>query len=181
MLFQIYCKISKRLRVLLALRNAVADTERHLSNIYVRNILVLCYGNIYRSPLVAQYLRDNLGQEYEIRSAGFYPKPERPSPESHINMCRNYNIDLINHKSAIITKDLADWADAIIIMDRHNYFELIEFGDEAIRKVVWLGAVLNEKTIEINDPYGKSLDEAEDIVKILLNSSQQLVNYLNHN
>ena len=143
-----------------------------------RKILVLCYGNIYRSPLVAQYLRDKLGNEFNVRSAGFYPKPNRPSTESHIKMCSEHQVDLSGHKSTVINEELVDWADMIIIMDKHNWYALAEYGFDAISKVIWLGAMQGNSSVEISDPYGKPEDQAKGIVEQLLLSSKQLVTRL---
>jgi protein-tyrosine-phosphatase len=168
-------KASKRLRVLLALRNAIADTEKRLANKNIRKILVLCYGNIYRSPLVAQYLRNKLGQEFEVRSAGFHPKSDRPSPEAHIKVCAEHQVDLSKHKSSVINNELVAWADVIVIMDKHNWYALVDYGDEAVSKVVWLGTLLGKQTKEICDPYGKPEEQLKDIVQQLLEFSDKLV------
>ena len=164
MISQIFRKVNKRLRVLLALRNAVADTDNRLAGKNIRKILVLCYGNIYRSPLAAQYLREKLGQEYDVRSAGFYPKLDRPSPEAHVKMCAEHQIDLSNHRSSIISHELAEWADAIIIMDSHNWYALADYGNKAFLKVIWLGAVLDQQFVEISDLYGRPENQAKSIV-----------------
>jgi len=178
MIATLFRKVGKRLRVLQALRNAVSDTEKRLASNNIRRILVLCYGNIYRSPLAAQYLRDKLGQEYEVRSAGFYLKHDRPSPEAHVKMCAEHQVDLSNHKSTVINGELVEWADAIIIMDSHNWYALADYGNKALSKVIWLGAVLDQQSVEISDPYGKPEDQAKSIVQQLLLSSEKLVKRL---
>ncbi|HEY5603051.1 MAG TPA: low molecular weight phosphatase family protein [Gammaproteobacteria bacterium] len=175
MIAKIIRKMTKRLRVLQALRHAVSDTEQRLANKKIHKILVLCYGNIYRSPLVAQYLLDNLETNVEVRSAGFHPKPNRPSPEAHVKMCAEYNIDLTKHRSTVISRELTEWADRIVIMDKHNWYALADYGDEALAKAVWLGALLGRRAGEILDPYGKPENEARAIVQQLLESSKQLV------
>jgi hypothetical protein len=64
-------------------------------------ILVVCHGNIYRSPLVAVRLRELLGPARVISSAGFHPKGDRPSPAEHIEMSAGFGVDLRAHAGRV--------------------------------------------------------------------------------
>jgi len=171
---QIPGKLLKRLQVLYAMYNAERDTKSRLKRKNIRNILVMCYGNIYRSPFVAKYLADRLGEEFKIRSAGFHPKPRRVSPEAHVKMCLEYNVDLSAHRSTVVSQELIDWAEVIIIMDRHNWYALADY-DNATSKVIWLGAMILTKNYEIEDPYSANLDLKKKIIDQLFSASRQLV------
>lgn len=171
----IFKKIIKRIRVFFAARNAVADTKNRLSKGEIQKILVLCYGNIYRSPLVAQYLRDRLNDGFEIRSAGFHRKSDRSSPEEHIQMCAERHVDLSQHRSSIIDQSMVDWADAVVIMDKHNWYALTDFGRGATSKAIWLGALLRSDNCEIEDPYNKSQNDKIKILDQLFSASDELV------
>ena len=155
------------------MRNAERDTSNRLKNKNIRHILVMCYGNIYRSPFVEKYLAERLGEDFEIRSAGFHPKSNRASSEAHIKMCLEYNVDLSAHRSTVVNRELTDWADVIVIMDRHNWYALADY-PSATSKVLWLGVLLEQSIKEIQDPYSKSESEARLIVQQLLASSGRL-------
>jgi protein-tyrosine phosphatase len=174
MLPDVFQKVAKRLRVLAALRRALRDSDARLQQTQPRRVLVLCYGNIYRSPLVAVLLKDRLGQDVEIRSAGFHHKANRPSPEDHVAMAARYNIDLSKHESTVISHKLVQWADLIIIMDRHNWYALADFARDAIDKTVWLGAMREGESVEITDPYGETPEHAEAIVQQLIGATEAL-------
>src|SRR5688572_5631269 len=62
-------------------------------------LLVVCHGNIYRSPLVATRLREKLGAQRVITQGGFHAKGERPSPEAHVKMSADHGVDLSRHRS----------------------------------------------------------------------------------
>lgn len=155
MIGKVLSTIRWRWRCHRAVATARRDTRANLSAGAFRRILVVCYGNIYRSPFVATRLRQLLGDTAEVRSGGFHPRSERPSPARHVAMSAARGIDLASHRSAVIRPDDVSWADLIVLMDRHNWQALQKIGAPA-RRLVWLGA-LDDRPVEIPDPYG--LDE----------------------
>jgi protein-tyrosine-phosphatase/predicted ATP-grasp superfamily ATP-dependent carboligase len=136
-----------------ARRREFADAKR---------VLVLCHGNICRSPYVAARLAERTGSGREIRSAGFYPQADRPTPDDVQTVARRRGVDLSGHRSRLVSEADLAWADAIILMDHRNYVSLRAIGRNHLDKVLWLG-VLDGAATEIEDPYGMS-DAAIDLV-----------------
>ncbi len=141
------------------------------------NILVLCYGNIYRSPFVEYYLNhikpDILN--LHIKSAGFHNKTGRKSAVDYIEYCKEWGVDLTPHRSGRVSNDLLDWAELIVIMDGHNYKMLTMQGTDVARKVIWLGSLSGKTPVEIVDPYGQTLEKQHHIVKQLATASEALI------
>lgn len=156
MLLRIAAAVRRRVRAWRALRQARTTTAARLAGATPRRVLVVCYGNIYRSAFVGEYLRARAGNALEIRSSGFHDRVGRPSPERHVNMSRELSVDLSGHRSALTTRADLEWADTIVLMDRHNWNRLDEMGVDHSR-LVWLGA-LGGSRLEIPDPY--LLDDA---------------------
>lgn len=157
----------RRLRAYRALATARRDTYQRLkSGGPVRRILVICYGNIYRSAFVAACLRPWLPEKVAIRGAGFHKVADRPSPARHVQMSERFGVSLATHRSRTICKDDVEWADTIILMDRHNWDALSQLGAPA-SKLVWLGA-LTEGPVEISDPYELDDATAERIVGVCI-------------
>jgi len=143
-------------------------------------ILVLCYGNIYRSPFVAEYLRNKLPGEvpYQIRSAGFFPKSGRKSDEKYVELVKKYSIDLEDHESEVVDNVMLEWADAIIIMDGKN-FKLSLLQNPAIEsKLIWLGSLYKKLPIEIPDPYSKNIEQQKTIIDQMILSSDAFIEQL---
>lgn len=145
--------------------------ERCLSRQFVkeqrpRKILVLCYGNICRSPYAERLLRECLPfGSIEIRSAGFYPEPGRHSPESFVEMVSPRGIDLKNHRSVLADTDLLEWADILLIMDRINWKQVRSQRKKYLSKTVWLGSFGPEEfPVEIDDPYCKPPERMQAIL-----------------
>lgn len=99
-----------------------------------------------------------------IKSAGFYPVPDRKSPDLHIQISRKYNVDLSSHASRILDKEMLEWSDMVVLMDLKNYLLLGEFTKYHPNKILWLGAFDDGYNVEIEDPYDKEPEQQEHIV-----------------
>lgn len=173
-------KLGRRVGMLNALRRAKKDSFTRLKNKNIRNVLVMCYGNIYRSPFVEYLLQLKLNDSYRVKSAGFYPKENRKSPENHVKMASEFSIDLSSHVSKLVNQSLIEWSDVIIIMDRYNWYRLAAFGNNALNKAIWLGVFSKSNSVEIVDPYDMSQHEAKNILIQLSDASEALVERLLH-
>jgi protein-tyrosine phosphatase len=129
-------------------------------------ILVVCYGNICRSPLVEGLLRQNLDpNRFEIQSCGFVEEASRPSPEIYaFYALREGGVDLYRHRSKVISEELINWADLVLLMDFRNWKDIKKFYPNVENKLLWLCAWSNNSKKEIPDPYGKGQDEMKGII-----------------
>lgn len=80
-------------------------------------LLVVCHGNLCRSPFAAALLRQALGPlGVRVDSAGFV-RPSRPAPPEALAAAARRGVDLANHLSRLLTADVARAADLIVVMD----------------------------------------------------------------
>lgn len=156
MIVRIVKALRRRLRARKALAQAREASRQRIQRGGVKRVLVVCYGNIYRSPFCGAFLRQHLPADVEVRTSGFHRVTGRPSPERHVTMSQSRKVDLSGHRSSRITLEDASWADVIVLMDRHNWGALDELGADH-SKLVWLGA-FGSGDVEIPDPY--ELDDA---------------------
>jgi protein-tyrosine phosphatase len=80
-----------------------------------RSILVVCHGNVCRSPYLAAVLTKLL-PDVDVSSAGFVT-PGRPVPEHSAAISASKGLDLSKHRSRLLTRDLVWRADLIVVMD----------------------------------------------------------------
>jgi len=144
----------------------------------IGHVLVLCYGNIYRSPFASALLRSILPGTASVSSAGFHPNLGRSTPSPFVRLGGQYGVDLANHKSEIVSPDQIAGADIIVIMDRWNWSSLKSTAPGCLGKVVWLGAFGTEADVEIEDPYGKDVSKTRRIARRLSDSTRGLCNQL---
>lgn len=80
-----------------------------------KSILVVCYGNICRSPYLAAVLSAAL-PDVAVSSAGFVGAGRTVPEHSHTIAARR-RLDLRAHRSRILSRDIAASADLVIVMD----------------------------------------------------------------
>lgn len=100
-------------------RRAVRELRSRLP---VERIVILCFGNICRSPYAEHRLKERLADtgdradlQVRVTSAGFYG-PDRGSPEAAVEAARERGIDLQTHRSQLFTPDMAKGQDLIVVM-----------------------------------------------------------------
>jgi protein-tyrosine-phosphatase len=120
------------------------------------SVLVLCHGNICRSPFGEEMLTHRFGKA--ARSGGVHPKSGRTSPHNAIAAAAEKGIDLAGHRSSLVTRDDLRAADLIVIFDRRNWLALRALAPELMDRVAFLGAADTSKSLEIDDPYGGDMD-----------------------
>ena len=151
MIARIYNALRRRLRARKALAVAREASHRRVQQGGVKRVLVVCYGNIYRSPFCGACLRQQLPADIEVRTSGFHRVTGRPSPPRPVTMSQSRKIDLSEHRSSRVTAEDVQWADIVVLMDRHNWGALDDLGADH-SKLVWLGA-FGSGAVEIPDPY----------------------------
>lgn len=93
-------------------RRALARVRRHP----LSSILVVCHGNICRSPFAARRLARAL-PGVRVTSAGFVGPEGRGSPEGAVVAAALLGEDLGDHRSQLITPALAYDASVIVVMN----------------------------------------------------------------
>ena len=91
-------------------------------------ILMVCLGNICRSPLaegILTHKAQKAGLNWELDSAGTSAHNPGCAPH-HLSqkVARNFNIDICNHQCRHFTKSDMDNFDKIYVMDEDNYYEV---------------------------------------------------------
>ncbi|MCW8934282.1 MAG: low molecular weight phosphatase family protein [Gammaproteobacteria bacterium] len=176
---QQYNRICWFIKYKLAKKNAINSSLTVIRSSQAKNVLVMCYGNIYRSPFVEAYLKSRLSDDYNIKSAGFFKKSGRTVAQDYIELTKEFGVDLSTHLSNCVYAAQFNWADHILIMDGKNYKLAMQINSDIKKKLVWLGALDSFTDIEIDDPYAKSENEQLNIVKRLVNSSDSYISLVN--
>ena len=130
-------------------------------------ILVVCTGNICRSPIGEFLLRDTLvkaGRKPEVRSAGVGALVDHPADENAIAIMAERGIDLGPHRAQQATVALCRWAELVLVMESHHREALGDI-DPAVRGKTFLLGHWQKK--EIPDPYKRSRDVWTHAVKLI--------------
>jgi protein-tyrosine phosphatase len=121
-------------------------------------ILMVCLGNICRSPLAEGLLASKLPKDqFQVDSAGtgHWHVGKQPDHRS-IATATKYGLDISSQKGRQLSSDDFETADYIYVMDNQNYKDVIELApSEAHKNKVQL--ILDElfpgERVDVPDPY----------------------------
>jgi protein-tyrosine phosphatase len=119
-----------------------------------KKILMVCLGNICRSPLahgILQHMANESGLDWEIDSAGTgnWHVGQQPDKRS-IRVAKSHGIDISGQRAQHFNAALFDEYDLIYTMDRNNYRDVLKLArNETDRKKVHLFLADGE----VPDPY----------------------------
>ncbi len=122
--------------------------------------LMVCHGNICRSPMAMGLLRHKLakiGSDSIVDSCGFEPYHIGEAPDKRAQaVLSEKNIDISTYRARLFTKSDFDKFDHIFVMDRKNYTNIKSQArsEEDLAKVqLLLDVVYPEEHLEVPDPY----------------------------
>lgn len=119
-----------------------------------KNILVVCHGNIIRSPFAAFLLAQSVGRQASVKiaSAGLEALPGRPPHPTALRTAAAHQVDLSSHAASRLDRDIVAASDVIFVMDIPQLLALRQRFPEARRKTFLLATLAPETPLEVRDP-----------------------------
>ncbi|PZX39127.1 protein-tyrosine phosphatase [Nonlabens dokdonensis] len=136
------------------------------------NILMICLGNICRSPLAEGLMRSKLNfTKFTVDSAGTSGghKGEAPDKRS-IAVAKKNSLDITKQKSRKLLKEDFQEFDFLYVMDESNYRDVVSMAatDEERNKVIKiLDEVFPGENLDVPDPYYGGSQGFENVYKML--------------
>ena len=126
-------------------------------------ILIVCTGNLCRSPMAQGLLRQRLSEEgldtnYRVLSAGVWAVDDNPASANAVEVMAQQGIDITDHIAHTITANDVAEADLILVMAREHAQVIRNTWPQYEWKVHRLSEMVGKRK-DIRDPYGGSLTE----------------------
>jgi len=128
------------------------------------SILIICTGNICRSPIAERLLRSKL-EDKNIDSAGTGALKGYAADVTAISVAERHGLSLENHQAQQFTAGLARNYDLILVMEKVHLESISKIAPEVRGKTMLLGHWLGQK--EIPDPYRKSREAFESVYNLI--------------
>ena len=145
-------------------------------------ILMVCLGNICRSPLAEGIMRVKLSKDFIVDSAGTggWHAGELPDKRS-ISTAKNRGLDITSQRARQFKISDFDTFDYIYVMDNSNYKDVMALApnEEAKSKVkLILNELFPNENVDVPDPYYGGQDGFENVFDMLNEACDVIVGKL---
>ena len=141
------------------------------------SILVVCAGNICRSPTAEYVLKSKLaGKNIKVSSAGLTALEGKAADATAKQIAAPHGITMEEHQGRQLTSSLVAQNSVILVMEQRHLTDLCSRYPEARGKTFLLGKWLGDK--EIPDPYRKSLEAFEHVYALIDSACSAWQKYL---
>jgi protein-tyrosine phosphatase len=129
--------------------------EPALPNRPIGCVLVLCHGNICRSPFAAAYLAERC-PGVEVRSSGFAAGDAAPADPTAVRVAARYGVDLSQHRSRPLGPTDFELPDLVLVMEAAQAAAFRARAPALAERIHRLGNFLATRPFGIPDPWGCS-------------------------
>lgn len=136
-------------------------------------ILMVCLGNICRSPLAEGILRSKISEKHTVASAGTISFHEGEHPDKRsTKTAQEHGVDISHQRANYFTEKYLEDFDKIFCMDLKNLEDVLsKANSEEQRSKVSLimeeAGVLSDEKIEVPDPYYGDMSDFEKVYQML--------------
>lgn len=144
-------------------------------------ILMVCLGNICRSPLAEGILRSKISEKHAVASAGTISFHEGSPPDKRsTKIAKEYGVDISHQRANYFTEKHLEDFDKIFCMDLKNLEDVLSKAksEEQRNKVSLImeeAGVLSDEKIEVPDPYYGDMSDFEMVYQMLDQACEAIV------
>ena len=128
-------------------------------------ILVVCVGNICRSPTGERLLRERLPGR-QVSSAGVSALVDKPADKVASEVAQQHGLSLEGHSARQLTRELCQDADLILVMEKGHISAVTAIDPGARGKTMLFGHWQGKS--EVPDPYRLSREAYEHVYQLLV-------------
>ena len=141
----------------------------------IRRVLVVCIGNICRSPMAEGLIRQAL-PELQVSSAGLAALVGYGADPIAVEIMAGAGIDISTHRARMLTEEIARDADLILVMDDTQRMHVAMQFPFATEKVYKLGEASRQ---DIPDPYRQDSEMFRTVFSMIESGVGEWVEVIN--
>ena len=136
-----------------------------------KRILMVCIGNICRSPTAEFLLRERLLQmsgsqgDIQIASAGLSAMVDHPMEVTSAQVMLEHGVDGASHRARQLTPAMLRESDLVLVMEKSHAAAIARMAPEASGKVFLLGKWQDDTSIP--DPYGQQREAFDHVYQLI--------------
>ena len=158
-------------------------TMRSLRLNSYHSILMVCTGNICRSPMAEGLLKliwpKDLISQPVIHSAGTHAIEGLPAETYAIDAVKTYGVDISVHRSRPLDQVMTNNDNLILVMaNQHLDFIQNYIRGQSANVHLLCGYCARDELVDIPDPYGGSLHTYRKCARMIYGCLERLVNHL---
>lgn len=144
------------------------------------NILVVCVGNICRSPMAEYLLRHKLSHKPDmtIESAGIGALVGKPADPTAVELLAEQGIDASAHRARQVTAGMLARADLILAMESKHLKHLYELAPQIRGRAFLLGKWQDDQPVP--DPHRQQRPAFEHAYKLIDQATDSWLKYLDN-
>lgn len=131
----------------------------------IRRVLMVCLGNICRSPIAEFVLRERLEGDVAVESAGIAAVPGARINPRALTVLERHGIDADAHVARRLDRGMLERADLVLAMERAHVDFIRAFAPAATGKTFLLGRWQGD--FEIPDPLGKPQESFDRVFRMI--------------
>jgi protein-tyrosine phosphatase len=129
----------------------------------MKTILVVCEGNICRSPMAEAILASSL-PNVRVRSAGLNALVGHPADDAAVRLMRLRTLDISAHRATQINRDMCMHSELVLVMSTEQRKQLEQDYPTAKGRVFRIGEF---DKLDVPDPFGHSVAAFESALKLI--------------
>ncbi len=132
----------------------------------ISDIVVVCVGNICRSPMAAALLDEQLGTDsgITVSSAGVGALVGFPAAEHAVELMRERGIDISGHRARQLDTEIIKSTDLILVMES-GHKAAIDAIDPTARGKVY--RICEWRDCDIDDPYQQAKEAFAEAMELI--------------
>ena len=129
----------------------------------MKKIMFVCTGNTCRSAMAEGFLKDIITKnnlDIQSYSCGIYAQDGEEATNNTIQVMKEYNIDMTNHRATNIRNSNINEMDLILCATKGHKDILMQIYPSLKEKIYTLKEYVgnNKENIDISDPWGNNLE-----------------------